>query len=142
MNLLNWDSQQGRPFALPSQRNFPISFKPKEAIAEFFWKMQRKTWYSILGLDAMPLSLKNLLLSFYNIVLGIVKSVNSTNAYALIVILHDRRFQLCFDDIHTTQYCCWFMFWYVLESYDVQKVFTGCLHHVYRVIYNIISMTF
>jgi hypothetical protein len=32
------------------------------AIAEFFWKMQRKTWYSILGLDAMPLSLKNLLL--------------------------------------------------------------------------------
>ena len=32
------------------------------AIAEFFWKMQRKTWYSILGLEAMPLSLKNLLL--------------------------------------------------------------------------------
>ena len=28
----------------------------------FFWKMQRKTWYSILGLGAMPLSLKNLLL--------------------------------------------------------------------------------
>ena len=25
--------------------------------------MQRKTWYSILGLDAMPLSLKKLLLS-------------------------------------------------------------------------------
>ena len=61
--LLNWDSQQGRPFSLPSQRNFPISFKPKVAIAEFFWKMQRKTWYSILGVDAMPLSLKNLLLS-------------------------------------------------------------------------------
>ena len=60
--LLNWDSQQGRPFSLPSQRNFPISFKPKVAIAEFFWKMQRKTWYSILGVDAMPLSLKNLLL--------------------------------------------------------------------------------
>ena len=33
------------------------------AIAEFFCKMQRKTWYSILGVDAMPLSLKNLLLS-------------------------------------------------------------------------------
>ena len=29
----------------PSQRNFPIFFKPKVAIAEFFWKMQRKTWY-------------------------------------------------------------------------------------------------
>ena len=25
--------------------------------------MQRKTWYSILGVDAMPLSLKNLLLN-------------------------------------------------------------------------------
>ena len=60
--LLNWDSQQGRPFSLFSQRNFPISFKPKVAIAEFFWKMQRKTLYSILGVDAMPLSHKNLLL--------------------------------------------------------------------------------
>ena len=29
-----------------------------------FWKMERKTWYFILGVDAMPLSLKNLLLSF------------------------------------------------------------------------------
>ena len=49
------------PFFLPSQRNFPISFKPKVAIAEFFWKMQKKnTWYSILRVDAMPLSLKNL----------------------------------------------------------------------------------
>ena len=28
----------------------------------FFWKMQRKTWYLILGMDTMPLSLKNLLL--------------------------------------------------------------------------------
>ena len=45
-------AKQGRPFFLPSQRNFPISFKPKVAIADFFWKMQRKTWYSILGLDA------------------------------------------------------------------------------------------
>ena len=49
-------------FCLPSQRNFPISFKPKVAIAEFFLKIQRKTWYSILGVDSMPLSLKNLLL--------------------------------------------------------------------------------
>ena len=33
---------------------------------EFLWKMQRKTWYSISGLDDMPLSLKNLLLKkFY-----------------------------------------------------------------------------
>ena len=30
------------PFSLPSQRNFPISFKPNVAIAEFFWKMQKK----------------------------------------------------------------------------------------------------
>ena len=27
------------------------------AIAEIFWKLQRKTWYSILGLDAKPLFL-------------------------------------------------------------------------------------
>ena len=60
--LLNWDSQQGKTFSLPSIRNFPISFKPKVAIAEFFWKMQRKIWYSILEVDAMPLSLKNLVL--------------------------------------------------------------------------------
>ena len=42
-------------FSLSSQRNFPISFKPKVAKAKFYWKMQRKTWYSILGLDAEPL---------------------------------------------------------------------------------------
>ena len=53
----------GQTFFLPSQRNFPISLKPKVAITEFFWIMQRKTWYSIVGLDAMPLSLKNLLLN-------------------------------------------------------------------------------
>ena len=66
--LLCWLSQfsktkLGKLFSLPSERNFPISFKPKVAIAEFFWKMQKKTWYSILRVDAMPLSLKNLLLS-------------------------------------------------------------------------------
>ena len=65
---LNWDSQLGRTFFLSSQRNFPISFKPKVSITEFLWKMQRKTWYSILGLDAMPLSLKNLSLSKYKFI--------------------------------------------------------------------------
>ena len=70
--LLNRGSQQGSPFSLHSQRNFPISFKPKVATAEFFWKMQRKTWYSILGLDAMPLSLKNLLLKVSPIFLSVL----------------------------------------------------------------------
>ena len=55
--LLNWDSQQGRPFSLPSQRNFPISFKPKVAIAKFVWKMQKKSGIMKSGLDAMPLFL-------------------------------------------------------------------------------------
>ena len=55
------------PFSLPSQRHFPIFFKPKLAIAEFFWKIQRKTWYSILGSDAMSLSLKNLLLKGFGL---------------------------------------------------------------------------
>ena len=49
--LLIRDIQQSRPFSLPSQRNFPIS-------------LQRKTWYSIFGVDATPLLLKNLLLIF------------------------------------------------------------------------------
>ena len=39
---LNWDSQKGRTFSLPSQRNFPIYYKPKVAIAKFIWKMQKK----------------------------------------------------------------------------------------------------
>ena len=42
--LLYWLSQPtGQTFSLPSQRNFPISFKPKVSIAKFFWKMQRIT---------------------------------------------------------------------------------------------------
>ena len=53
---------EGREKSLPSWLSRFSSFKPKVAIAEFFWEMQRKTWYSILGLDAIPLSLKNLLL--------------------------------------------------------------------------------
>ena len=32
-------------FSLPSQKNFPISFKPKVAIAKFVWKMQKIVWY-------------------------------------------------------------------------------------------------
>ena len=61
---------EGREKSLPCwlpQFSFPISFKPKVTINEFFWKMQRKTWYSILRMDAMPLSLENLLLSDFNL---------------------------------------------------------------------------
>ena len=29
--------------------NFFLHFPNKLCLAEFFWKMQRKTWYSILG---------------------------------------------------------------------------------------------
>ena len=35
----------GQTFSLPSQKNFPISFKPKVAIAKFIWKMKKKIWY-------------------------------------------------------------------------------------------------
>ena len=35
----------GQTFFPTSQRNFPISFKPKVAIAKFVWKMQKKVWY-------------------------------------------------------------------------------------------------
>ena len=50
-------------FSLPSQRNFPISFKPKVAIAKFVWKMQKKSGIMKSGLDAMPLFLLDDLLS-------------------------------------------------------------------------------
>ena len=42
---LNWDSQLDKFFSLPSQRNFPISFKPKVDIAKFIGKMQKQIWY-------------------------------------------------------------------------------------------------
>jgi len=54
---------EGREKGLPCWLSQFSKTKPKVAIAEFFWKMQRKSWYSILGVDAMPLSLKTLLLS-------------------------------------------------------------------------------
>ena len=57
--LGNWNSQQGRPFSLPSQGNFPISFKPNVAIAEFFWKMKKKpSWYSKVNLFGRRLIFK------------------------------------------------------------------------------------
>ena len=67
MAILGWKEMgkflwEGREKGLPCWLSQFSSFKPKVAIAEFFWKMQRKTWYSILGVDAMPLFLKNLLL--------------------------------------------------------------------------------
>ena len=52
---------EGREKSLPSWLSQQFSFA-KVAIVEFFWKMPRKTWYSILGVDTLPLSLKNLLL--------------------------------------------------------------------------------
>ena len=60
---LNWDSQLGKLFSLPSQRNFPISFKPKVAIAKFIGKMQKKSGIMKSGLDAMPLFLLDNLLN-------------------------------------------------------------------------------
>ena len=51
------DSQLGKLFPLPSQKNFPISFKPKVAIAKFIGKMQKKSGIIKSGLDAMPLFL-------------------------------------------------------------------------------------
>ena len=67
--LLNWDSQQGRTFSLSSQRNFPISYKPKGpkiAIAKFVWKMQKKSGISKSGLEAMPLFLLDDLSNSWN----------------------------------------------------------------------------
>ena len=51
-------------FFLPSQRNFPIPFKPKVAIANFIGKILKKK-YGIMkrGLDTMPLFLLDDLLN-------------------------------------------------------------------------------
>ena len=56
-------STLGLKETLPSQRNFPISFKPKVAIAKFVWKMQKKSGIMKSGLDAMPLFLLDDLLN-------------------------------------------------------------------------------
>ena len=61
MGKFLWEGREKRLPCLPKEI-FPLPSNLRIAIAEFFWKMQRKTWYSILGFDAMPLSLKKLLL--------------------------------------------------------------------------------
>ena len=43
LEKINRDSQLGKFFSLPSQRNFPVSFKPRVAIAKLIGKMQKKT---------------------------------------------------------------------------------------------------
>ena len=48
---LNRNSELGKFFSLPSQSSFPISFKPKVAMAKFIGKMQKKIWYSVSGLE-------------------------------------------------------------------------------------------
>ena len=47
----------GQLFCLPSQRNIPISFKPKVAIASSLGKCNKKSGIVKSGLDAMPLFL-------------------------------------------------------------------------------------
>ena len=49
------------------QRNFPIYFKPKVAIAKFVWKMQKKSGIIKSGLDAMPLFLLDDLLIVFRL---------------------------------------------------------------------------
>ena len=55
----------GKLFSLPSIMNFPISFKPKVAIAKFIGKMQNKSGIMKSGFDAMPLFLLDDLSSTY-----------------------------------------------------------------------------
>ena len=68
LSLFNKTKQPtGQFFSLPFQMNLPISFKPKEAIAKFIGKMQKKSGIMKSGLDAMPLFLlENLLKVFKN----------------------------------------------------------------------------
>ena len=81
---LNWESQLGRTFSLPSQsqRNFPVSFKPKVAIAKFIWKMQKESGIMKSGWDAMPLFLLDDLLKLaqwkkrLRLILSILQNLN------------------------------------------------------------------
>ena len=52
--LPRWLSQFSK---IPSQRNFPKSFKPKVARGKFIGKMQKKSGIMKSGLDVMPLFL-------------------------------------------------------------------------------------
>ena len=56
-----------KTFSLLSQKNFPISFKPKIAIAKFVWKMRKKSGIMKSGLDAMRLFLLDDLLKEYTL---------------------------------------------------------------------------
>ena len=62
LNLAKLRQPTGQTFFPTFPKEFSHFLQTKVSIAEFFWKMQRKTWYSILWGDAMPLFLKNLLL--------------------------------------------------------------------------------
>ena len=74
--------------------NFPKEFSHfLQTLAEFFWKMQRKTWYSILGLDAMPLSLKNLLTQNLNSLKNIFENFNFPPVSRLLFLVLTQRAQ-------------------------------------------------
>ena len=55
----------GQDSFTPFLRNFPISFKPKVAIAKLVWKMQKKSGIMKSGLDAMSLFLLDDLLNHF-----------------------------------------------------------------------------
>ena len=44
-------------------------------MAEFFWKMQRKPWYFIFGVDVMPLSLKKPVVTLFSVKLQVMKDL-------------------------------------------------------------------
>jgi hypothetical protein len=57
LSLAKLREPTGQSFFLPSQRDFPISFKPKVAIVKLIGKVQKKSGIMKSGLNAMPLFL-------------------------------------------------------------------------------------
>ena len=60
--LLNSDSHRADLFCQLPKENFPFPSNLRQLQLSSFGKFKEKNQYSILGLNAMPLSLKNLLL--------------------------------------------------------------------------------
>ena len=76
--------------SLPSQRNFPISFKPKVAIAEFFWKMQKKSGNMKSGVDTMPLFLPDDLLmrTYFYIIMNALKPKHEIHVWTFYIPMY------------------------------------------------------
>ena len=119
----------------PSQRNFPISFKPKVDICSWILlENAKKNLVFHLGVDAIPLSLKNLLLivrSYRSVILSIQKLRNISNKLCM-YIFESKTYQPLSSGVnptnipwwnkplHVTQFCYYTSTYQKKESHDAE----------------------